>query len=146
MKLLPLAALATLAATAACAADMSPVGRWRTFDNETGREAGIIEIVQSGDEVVGKVVRLIPAPGDPQDPICDNCGGPLKNRRVLGMMLLKGFRRDGAVWDGGTILDPRTGYVYSSQLRLGDDGKTLLVRGYIGIPLLGHTVTWIREP
>jgi len=62
------------------------------------------------------------------DPVCKNCDGSEKNQRTVGLMILKGFKRDGDEWDGGTILDPRSGEVYSSELRLNDDGKKLLVR------------------
>jgi uncharacterized protein (DUF2147 family) len=140
-----LALSAGLAATAAPASEVSPLGRWRTFDNYTGRESGIIELVQSGDEIDGKVVRLIPDKDDPPNPVCDHCDGVLKNHPVLGLTILKGFHRDGTQWDGGTILDPRDGSVYHCELRLDDGGRKLLVRGYIGIPLLGRTVTWLRE-
>ncbi len=138
------ATLAILAATGAFATDLSPVGRWRTIDDVTGAESGIIEITRTGDELVGRLVKIIPQPGDPADPVCDKCDGPEKNQRVLGMTILKGFKRDGNEWDG-TILDPRSGTVYSSELRLGNGGKELLVRGYVGISLLGRTVMWQRD-
>ena len=49
------------------------------------------------------------------------------------------------LFDGGHILDPNNGKVYRSQMRLGDGGRKLDVRGYIGLPLLGRTQTWLRE-
>lgn len=131
-------------AAAAIAAPPSPVGLWRTFDDRSGRESGLIEITENGGELVGRIVKIIPQPGDPADPVCKKCDGPEKNQKVLGMMILKGFRPDGDEWDGGTILDPRSGNVYSSELRIDDGGRKLLVRGYIGISLLGRTQTWVR--
>jgi len=145
VKLVTVTALAVLCAQGAFAADPSPIGRWRTIDNKTGEQTGLIEIVQSGDELTGRIIKIIPKPGDPTDPVCKKCEGPEKNQRIMGMMILKGFKRDGDEWDGGTILDPRSGNVYSSELRLDDGGKKLLVRGYIGISLIGRTATWIRD-
>jgi uncharacterized protein (DUF2147 family) len=145
MRVLVVSALALLWSQNVFAADLSPVGRWRTIDDKTGEQTGVVDIVQSGDELTGRVVKIIPKPGDPADPVCKKCDGPEKDQRILGMMILKGFKRDGDEWDGGTILDPRSGNVYSSELRLDDDGKKLLVRGYIGISLLGRTATWIRD-
>ncbi len=142
---LALATLAAMTATLAFAAEPSPIGRWRTIDDETGAESGLIEIMQAGDALVGKIIKIIPHTGDPADPVCARCDGPGKNQRVLGMTILKGFKRDGEKWGGGTILDPRSGYIYRSELRLADGGKTLLVRGYIGISLLGRTVRWQRD-
>jgi uncharacterized protein (DUF2147 family) len=140
-----LAALASTAGSMAAADDASPVGRWRTFDDRTGHESGLVEIARTGDALEGRVVRIIPRAGEPADPVCKKCDGPEKNQRVIGMTILKGFKRDGDEWDGGTILDPRSGSVYSSELRLDDGGRKLLVRGYIGISLLGRTQTWLRE-
>jgi hypothetical protein len=37
----------------------SPVGRWRTIDDETNAERSIVEIVQVGDELQGKIVQLL---------------------------------------------------------------------------------------
>ena len=126
-------------------ADLSPVGRWWTISSKTNAVTGVVEITQSGDELVGKVVKLIPQPGDPVDPVCKKCDGPEKGQHVLGMTILKGFKRDGDEWDGGTILDPRTGNVYSSEMHVDPGGEKLFLRGYIGISLLGRTETWLRE-
>jgi uncharacterized protein (DUF2147 family) len=138
------AVVVALMTSAATAADPSPVGRWRTFSVRTGRESGMVEISQVGDTLVGKVVKIIQQPGDPVDPVCDKCDGPEKNQRVLGMTILKGLHRDGDAWDGGTILDPRAGTVYSAEIHLEDAGRALEVRGFLGVSLLGHTVTWQR--
>jgi uncharacterized protein (DUF2147 family) len=140
-----LALVALLATWSASAAELSPVGRWKTFDDDTGAQAGVIEITVSHDELVGRIVEMIPGPGDPADPVCGKCAGPEKNQRVLGMTILKGLKHDGDIWEGGTILDPRTGNIYSSELRVDDSGKKLLVRGYLGISLLGRTQTWLRD-
>jgi uncharacterized protein (DUF2147 family) len=145
MKHLTISVLLLLSAQSAFAADLSPVGRWRTIDDKTGEQTGVVDIVQSGDELTGRVIKIIPKPGDPADPVCKKCDGPERDQRIVGMMILKGFKRDGDEWDGGTILDPRSGNVYSSELRLDDGGKKLLVRGYIGISLIGRTATWIRD-
>ena len=49
------------------------------------------------------------------------------------------------MWDGGTVLDPRTGTVYNAEIRLDDGGRLLKLRGYLGFSLFGETVTWIRS-
>ncbi len=145
MRAAALLCLAIMLGTGAEAAEeTSPVGKWRTFSDLTGRESGIVEIERNGDTLQGKVVRLIPQPGDPLNPVCRKCDGPEKDHPILGLMILKGFRKDGDEWDGGTILDPRSGSLYSCELRLDDSGRKLLVHGYIGISLIGRTQTWIR--
>jgi uncharacterized protein (DUF2147 family) len=47
-------------------------------------------------------------------------------------------------WVSGKILDPDDGNVYSCELTLHDGGNTLEVRGYVGIPWIGRSQTWIR--
>ena len=46
----------------------------------------------------------------------------------------------------GDILDPDNGTVYRCKARLAEGGKKLVVRGYIGISLIGRSQTWTREP
>jgi uncharacterized protein (DUF2147 family) len=129
------------------AADLaSPVGRWRTIDDETNTERSIVEIVQVGDELQGRVVQLLnPQPSEPKDPVCEKCEGALKNQRVIGMTFLWGLKASGDEWTGGAILDPKTGKIYNARLKLIDGGRKLEVRGYIGTPLLGRTQTWLRQ-
>ena len=52
--------------------------------------------------------------------------------------------KDGDEYVGGEILDPDNGKIYRSKVRLIDDGKKLSVRGYIGVPALGRSQTWVR--
>jgi uncharacterized protein (DUF2147 family) len=46
-------------------------------------------------------------------------------------------------WIGGTLYDPGTGNTYRCRANLQDE-DTLLLRGYIGIPLIGRTTKWFR--
>ena len=64
----------------------------------------------------------------------------------MGLTIVKGMKRNGNKYAGGTILDPRDGTVYHAQMELSADGQQLSVRGYLGIPLLGQTQIWTRLP
>jgi len=61
------------------------------------------------------------------------------------MTIMWGVKKDGDHWDGGKILDPNNGKTYKVKLTPKDNGQKLDVRGYIGMPLLGRTQTWIRK-
>ncbi len=129
----------------AAADQMTPVGRWRAVSDKTGNVTGIIEITAVGDSLEGKIVKSIRDPDDdPPDTICSKCDGPDKNKPILGLTIMKGFHKDGNSWDDGTILDPRSGDVYSAEMHVSDDGRKLFLRGYLGISLLGRTETWLR--
>jgi uncharacterized protein (DUF2147 family) len=58
---------------------------------------------------------------------------------------MSGLKKDGDEYTGGEILDPDNGKVYKSKLSLGDGGKKLNVRGYIGISMFGRSQTWVRQ-
>ena len=138
-----------LSATAASAggADLStPVGRWTVIDEKSGYPSSIIEIWDSGGELQGRVLKLIPHPGSKSGPaICSACSGDLKDKPIVGMTVMKGLKKDGDEWNGGSILDTDSGDSYSLILRLADGGRKLVLRGYIGISLIGRSMTWSRD-
>ena len=65
----------------------------------------------------------------------------LKHAGVLGLTLAAILEKAGDEYAGGQILDSDKGKVYRSKVRLTDGGKKLSVRGYIGAPLLGRSLT-----
>ncbi|QNH13341.1 hypothetical protein HEP73_02890 [Xanthomonas sp. GW] len=145
-KTLLLALPLSVAAFVAQAADTSPVGRWQTIDDETGKPKSIVQIEQAGNGTLsGKVVEILQSNHGP-NPLCDKCDGAQKGKPIKGMTILWGLKPDGtAVWSGGSVLDPAKGKTYKAKVTLTDGGKKLQMRGYIGIEALGRTQTWIRE-
>jgi uncharacterized protein (DUF2147 family) len=145
MKRLLFAALTLLAAANVFAQEASPVGLWKNIDDESGKPKALIRITESNGELRGKIEKLFKNPGEDQNPKCIKCEGALKDQPVIGMTILTGMKRDGDEYNGGQILDPNNGKVYSSKLTVIEGGKKLDVRGYIGFPMLGRTQTWLRE-
>ena len=139
---LPMTAVQAQSA-AASTLSASPVGVWKTIDDETGQAKSLIRIVETNGVLSGRIEKLL-TPGK-ENQVCEKCAGELKDQPVLGMEILKGLRKGDDVWEGGTILDPNNGKTYRSQLRVVDGGKKIEVRGYIGIPLLGRSQSWLRE-
>ena len=126
-------------------AQTTPVGLWKTVDDETGKEKSLVRLTEAGGVLTGTVEKLL----DParQDAKCDKCSDDRKDQPVLGMTLVKNVKQNPdhpERWDGGEILDPNKGKTYKVRITPVDGGKTLEVRGYIGAPLLGRTQTWSR--
>ncbi|MGZ3757201.1 MAG: DUF2147 domain-containing protein [Mucilaginibacter sp.] len=72
-----------------------------------------------------------------------NADEKLRSRPRLGLPVLADFVKDGEnKYVDGTIYDPNNGKTYSCKMTY--KGKTLDIRGYIGISLLGRTTTWER--
>ncbi len=126
------------------AAAASPVGLWQTIDDETGKPKALVEIKNNDGVLSGRIVRLL-NPSKP-NPTCDKCSGDKKGQPITGMEILWGLKKDGADWSGGQILDPQKGKVYGAKLKPSEDGKSLSVRGFMGVSLLGRTQTWHRAP
>ena len=120
----------------------TPQGLWRTFDDRTGLERGRVQIQDHGGVLTGRVVGTVD-PAEGARP-CVLCGGARKDKPIIGLTIITGMRQDGARWDGGEILDPQTGSVYDCTMRLADGGEKLIVRGFLGIALLGRSQTWVR--
>jgi uncharacterized protein (DUF2147 family) len=143
MKNLILASALCLSSSLALA-QATPAGLWKTIDDETKQEKSLVRVVDTGGVLSGKVEKVL----DPtkQDEKCDKCTDARKDQPKLGMTIIEGAKKhaDEPYWDGGTILDPNNGKIYKVRLTPKDDGKVLEVRGYIGMPLLGRTQTWLR--
>ncbi len=120
----------------------SPVGLWKSLDDETGKPKSLIRIVEKDGALTGRVEKILTEKTEAK---CDKCTDERKDKPVQGMTIITGMKKDGDGWGGGEILDPNNGKVYRSQMKLADDGRKLEVRGYIGVPLLGRTQTWLRE-
>jgi uncharacterized protein (DUF2147 family) len=126
-------------------AEDSPVGRWRTIDDKTGKERSIIVVQEANGELSGVVEQIFSQPDDDPQHLCKECSGERKNKSVIGMTILWGLKRKGDEWGGGEILDPKNGKIYRCKMTLAEGGTKLNVRGFIGVSLLGRTQTWLRE-
>lgn len=140
MRVLSLAA-AVLLSSLAQASDESPVGTWKTIDDETKQAKALVQISESGGVLSGKIVKLFANP----DAKCDKCDGERKDKPVQGMTILWDLKKSGDSWEGGKILDPKKGQVYSSKAKLTEGGSKLEVRGFMGVALLGRTQVWERQ-
>jgi uncharacterized protein (DUF2147 family) len=131
--------------TTAHAAEPSPIGLWKTIDDNTGQPRGLVRIREVNGQYEGKVEKIFPKPDEETNPKCEKCEGSRHSQPVIGMTILWGLTKQGDEYQGGEILDPENGKVYRARMRFLDSGKKLDVRGFIGFSLFGRSQIWIRE-
>jgi uncharacterized protein (DUF2147 family) len=107
------------------------VGYWTTVDDETKEQKSVVRIYRSGEMYFGRIVRLFKN----QDAAAKLPGSP----KILGLDIIWNMRKDGERLDGGKILDPKKGKVYSCEMWR--DGDNLIVRGKIAF--IGRNQIWL---
>jgi uncharacterized protein (DUF2147 family) len=118
------------------------LGNWFTENNKSK-----IEIYKKDGKYFGKIVWLKVPNNEEGKPKVDkhNPNTEERTKPLLGLNLLKGFVYDeDDVWNDGYIYNPEDGKTYTCKMTLEEDGKTLNVRGYVGISLFGKTTVWKR--
>ena len=139
-----LTAVALSMASLSAFAQVSPVGLWKTIDDDTKKEKSLVRITENNGVHSGKIEKFLDPDSKP-DAVCDKCTDERKDKPILGMTILRNLKQstgDKTVYDGGDIVDPNNGKVYRSRLKPIEDGKKLEMRGYIG-PFY-RTQVWLR--
>lgn len=117
----------------------SPIGVWKTIDDNTGEAKSHIEIAEGADgKLYGKIIKLLQKPADT---VCEECTGDKKGEKLVGMTILWDLEEYKDYWSYGQIMDPESGKVYKANVSMDGDDK-LSVRGYVGFAALGRTQTW----
>ena len=115
------------------------IGYWATPES-------IIVVKEVENTLSMKVVALLEPYYTEEDPFGPvgtkkrDAGNPdpsMRDRYIVGLELLSGYRREKKRW-AGKIYDPETAQVYSSFMEVGRKG-ILKIRGYIGAPFFGRT-------
>lgn len=130
---------ATRAQTGTTGAD-AILGEWLTAEGKAK-----VQVFKGGETYAGKIIWLKEPEKNGKAVVDDkNPDERLRDRPVLGMEIVYGFTYDeDNVWTDGKVYDPESGNEYKAKLTLIDD-KTLKLRGYILIPLLGRSEIWTR--
>ena len=135
--------------SATAKAESTVVGTWKQIADQgvdKGKAASYIGIFEKNGVYFGKITKLLL---DPPGKVCDKCTGDLKNKPLVGMIILKDMKKTGDVdkelgseYAGGTIFDPDENDTYKCKMWVKDD--VLTVRGFIGISLFGRSAQWFR--
>ena len=118
----------------------SPVGIWKTIDDETGDAKSHVEIYEKDGKFFGKVIKLLPAA---TTEVCGPCPGERAGKSLIGMDILWDLEPYKDYWSYGQIIDPGKGKIYKASVWLDGDDK-LKLRGYIGISALGRNQSWYK--
>ncbi|MEM7779521.1 MAG: DUF2147 domain-containing protein [Pseudomonadota bacterium] len=101
-------------------------GRWVTEEGDA-----IVLIRGCGNTTCGTIMRfLVPPPDGADQRDIYNPDPELRDRRLLGLPILTGFREEEDLWRG-RIYDPKSGRSYRSVIRR-TGANTIEVRGCIG--------------
>ncbi len=140
-----LAAIIFVAFSLPAAAQMDPVGHWQTVDEKTQQPRSQVHITESGGVLTGRLEKLL-RKDIRQDAVCTECSDDRKGAPLLGLEIIRGAKKADTkeVWEGGKILDPENGKIYTLRMTPTDGGQKLEVRGSIGP--FGRTQTWTRVP
>jgi uncharacterized protein (DUF2147 family) len=146
---LALAAPVRAQTTAPVQAPRTPAGLWQAVDDDTKQPTGWFLISNHNGVYAGIIAKMFLKPGEDPNAVCDKCTDDRANHPWLGLEIIRDMKQDSDNPDkyvDGNILDPRDGKVYHAIMTLSPDNQTLIVRGYLGIELLGKNQYWTRLP
>lgn len=133
-------ALPLLAASFAAAAQSSPLGRWKTIDDETGKPMTIVEVYQAKNgTLAAKVVETLYTP----NAVCTACSGKDKGKPIIGMPVLWNLKAMGGGWGEGNGFKPSTGDSFKAKsVKLVDGGSKLEITGCK--MMFCRSANWVR--
>ncbi len=122
----------------------SPVGIWKSIDDETGEAKSHIQLYEQDGKLMGKVVKFLKKDSDPNR-VCSKCSDDRKGQKIMNMVILRDMSLKDNFYQGGKILDPEKGKEYSCKIWLeAGNSNVLVVRGFVGFSVLGRTQKWYR--
>jgi len=120
-------------------------GLW--VDHKLSEKQKVAVLIEDcGGDLCGRIVWLkkaVTANGLPKRDI-KNSNSTLRQRPLCGLKVLNGFRQTKKnTWSEGQIYNPASGKILDSTISLLQDGS-LRIRAYLGMPLFGKTLQWVR--
>jgi uncharacterized protein (DUF2147 family) len=133
LSFLPLASgHAEAARSVSATAAPTPQGLWITANHDA-----VIQIAPCGNGLCGYIVGMYLGPNDPTP---KDWAGTSQCRLTIIQAAPQTDSDGQPFWTGG-ITDPRNGTAYNAIIRVNAENQ-LLLRGYVGLPILGETQTW----
>jgi uncharacterized protein (DUF2147 family) len=127
VKLLLIISTLFLNLRAGAVAHDSPIGLWRTIDDKTHKPRGLVQIYEHDGALYGRIEGSLD-PAEARE-FCGKCPGELRNKPMIGLVIMRGMKKHGNEYSGGEILDPDSGWTYRCRMTLEENGLRLVVRG-----------------
>ena len=141
MKKIALALGLLATAVFAHAADPLNGTVWKTIDDKTNEPKALVKFTEQKNGTLSATIQTVLTPGEENS--CGKCEGPYHDKSLKGVTIVHGLKNSGGQsYDSGTILDPKNGKTYKLKGELA--GNKLMLRGYMGVSVLGRNQTWIR--
>ena len=132
--------LASVAFSASAQNATSPIGKWKTLDDKSGKPMTITEVYEAKNgTLAAKIVENLGLPAT-----CATCSDEHKDKPTVGMVTLWNLKanKDGT-WGGGSGYKPSEDREFNAKsIKLIDGGKKLEVKGCVSI--ICRTATWVR--
>ena len=140
MSLLAVSLMA-MSAMASAQSATSPIGRWKTWDDQTGKAMTITEVYEAKNgKLAAKVVETLFAP----NALCGKCDGAQKNKPIIGMPVLWNLEKTPEGWGNGQGFKPSAGESFRvKSVKLVEGGSKLEITGCKFV--FCRSAHWTRE-
>lgn len=122
-------------------------GVWEMKDPKTDKPLYAVKLYKNKAGIVfGRVIKALDQTR--KDDICKKCpekfnGFGVKNQQIVGMLIMRGLKKDGDRYKGGRLYSPARGMKIRCYIKLVTPNK-LKIRGFMGSSYLGRTMYWVR--
>ena len=138
-KLILAGLLASVAFSASAQNPASPIGKWKTLDDKSGKPMTITEVYATKNgTLAAKIVENLGLPAT-----CADCSDEHKGKPMVGMLTLWNLKanKDGT-WAGSGYKPSEDREFKAKSVKLIEGGKKLEVKGCVSI--ICRTATWVR--
>ena len=138
-KLILAGLLASVAFSASAQNATSPIGKWKTLDDKSGKPMTITEVYETKNgTLAAKIVENLGLPAT-----CADCSDEHKGKPMVGMVTLWNLKanKDGT-WGGMGYKPSEDREFKAKSVKLIEGGKKLEVKGCVSI--ICRTATWVR--
>ena len=138
-KLILAGLLASVAFSASAQNATSPIGKWKTLDDKSGKPMTITEVYETKNgTLAAKIVENLGLPAT-----CADCSDEHKGKPMVGMLTLWNLKanKDGT-WAGSGYKPSEDREFKAKSVKLIEGGKKLEVKGCVAF--ICRTATWVR--